>query len=68
VAAQIRRVDRNHHHVSGAGTDLLEAARADVGLAGPVRVNLADLDLTQRGMRAQSRMAAMTTNAAATIT
>jgi hypothetical protein len=68
VAPEIRRAGRNHHQMTGAGTDFLMASRAEVRLARLVRVDLPDLDLAQRGMSAHSRMAAITTNAAATIT
>lgn len=53
----------------GAGPDLLEASGTEVGLAGLERVNLPDLHGTgQRGINAHNRKAAITTNAAATIT
>jgi hypothetical protein len=69
VTAEIRGVGRYHHEMAGAGCDLLKATRTDVGLVGLERVDQADLDRpVQRGIRAHSRITAITTKAATKIT
>jgi hypothetical protein len=55
--------------MTGAGTDLLQTARAQVGLARLEGVNEPDLERpAQRGISAHNRITAMTAKAAATMT
>jgi hypothetical protein len=69
VAAEIWRIERHHDHMAGAGPDLLQAAGAEVGLSGLEGVNEPHLEgPAHRGIRAHSRMTAMTAKAAATMT
>jgi hypothetical protein len=69
MAPEIRRVGRHDHEMAGAGHDLLQAARTQVGLVGLKRMDQTDLDgSVQRGIRAQSRITAITANATITMT
>jgi hypothetical protein len=69
VAPEIGLVGGNDHEMPGPRPDFLHAARAQVGLVGLERVDQTDLDgSAQRGIKAQSRITAITTKAAITIT
>lgn len=69
VAAQVWLVHGDDHDVAGASLDALPATRADIRLPGLKGVDAADLDgSAQRGISAHRRIAAMTANAAMTIT
>jgi hypothetical protein len=69
VAAQVGRLGGHDDEMPRARPDVLEAAGAEVGLAGLKRVDEADLvRRVQRGIRAQSRIPAITAKATTTIT
>jgi hypothetical protein len=69
VPAEVGGIQRHHHHMTDAGTYLLQAAGAQVGLARLEGVNEPDLERpAQRGIRAHSRMTAITAKATATMT
>jgi hypothetical protein len=69
VAPQIRGVGRYDHKVPGARHDLLQASGTEVGLVGLKWMDQTDLDgPVQRGIRAQSKITAITANATITMT
>jgi hypothetical protein len=69
VTPEIRRVGRHHHEMPGPWCDLLKASRTEVGFVSLKRMDQADLDgPVQRGIRAHSRITAITTKAAIKIT
>jgi hypothetical protein len=69
VTPEIGRVGRHDHEMAGARPDLLEAPRAQVGLLGLKGMDQADLQRpAQRGINAHSRITAITTKAAMTMT
>ena len=69
MAAQVGRVGGHDDEMPRAGPDVLEAAGAEVGLAGLKRMDEADfLRPVQRGIKAQSRIPAITAKATTTMT
>ena len=69
VATEVRGISRHDHKMPSARPDLLQAARADVGLVGLKGMDQANLDRpAQRGIKAQSRIPAITAKATSTMT
>jgi hypothetical protein len=69
MAAQVGSVGGHDDEMPRTGTDVLEAAGAEVGLAGLEGMDEADfLRPVQRGINAQSRIPAITAKATTTMT
>lgn len=66
MAAQVGCLDGDDHDVADPDVDVVVAPRAQVGLAGLVGLDPADLDLVYLGIRAHSTSTTTTATDAAT--